>query len=545
MTYLPIIVRSVFKKYDHNTFKDDLISGIMIGIVALPMAIAFAIASGVSPEQGIYTSIIAGFVIGVFGGSRFQISGPTGAFVVVILSVVRQHGYTGLAVSTIMAGIFLIFLGLFKLGSLVKYMPRPVIIGFTSGIALIIFTTQVENLLGINIPVHSDSFIESYKQYFLHASEANVFAVIIAAITILINILIQSYNKKIPSSLISIIFVTILCYILQFPIDTIGSKFGSISVSLPHPTIPTFNLSLIQELIPSAFTIALLGAIESLLSATVADNMTKTEHNSNVELIGQGIGNIVTPLFHGIPATGGIVRTAANIRFGGKTPIAAIVHSLTLLLIMLYFAKFVLLIPLAALAGILVIVSWNMSEIHTFKKSLKTTKFDVLVLICTFVLTVLTNLTIAIETGIIISALSVIQKMSSSSSFTLRKIQEIELYKKDLSEKTLHVEVVQLKGSLFFGSVDKFKNLINGILHTKELHKIIIFDMQYMSFIDASGIHEIENAYNELKKLGIKIYICHISESILVAVRHSHIRNLVKKDEVYDKIDDIIRELKN
>jgi len=544
MTYVPVVFRTVFKKYKRSDFINDLISGIMIGIVAIPMAIAFAIASGVTPEQGIYTSIIAGFIIGLFGGSRFQISGPTGAFVVVVLSVVHQYGYAGLAVATIMAGIFLILLGLFRLGSLVKYMPRPVIIGFTSGIALIIFSTQIGNLLGITIHPHSDSFVESYKQYFLHASEINIYAFISAIIAILITVFIPYFSKKVPSSLIAIIFVSILCYMLHFPVETIGSKFGSIPSSLPHPKIPSFNFSLIQEMLPSAFTIALLGAVESLLSATVADGMTKTQHNSNAELIGQGIGNMLSPLFQGIPATGGIVRTAANIRFGGKTPIAAIIHSITLVLIMFFFSRFVLLIPLSALAGILVVVSWNMSEIHTFKKTLKTTKFDVLILICTFLLTVLTNLTTAIEAGIILSALSVIQKMSKASEFTIHKIQDLDIYIKGIVDQ-FDIEIVQLKGSLFFGSVDKFRDLVNEIVNGNGVHKIIIFDMKQISFIDASGIHELENVYNEFKKLGINFYICNLNKHLSKVINDSHMKHLFKKEEVYNDIDAAVKYIKN
>lgn len=278
-------------------FLDDLISGIMIGIVAMPMSIAFAIASGVTPEQGIYTSIIAGFIIGLFGGSRYQISGPTGAFVVVVLSIVKEHGYAGLAVATMMAGVFLILLGLFRLGTLVKYMPHPVIIGFTSGIALIIFSTQIGNLLGINIQTQPDSFIDSYRQYILHFSETNIYAVITALLTILITVFIPFVNKKLPSSLIAIIFASFICYYYSFPVETIGTKFGSIPSVLPDPTWPKIDFNLIQEMLPSAFTITLLGAVESLLSATVADGMTKTQHNSNIELIAQGLGNFISPFF--------------------------------------------------------------------------------------------------------------------------------------------------------------------------------------------------------------------------------------------------------
>lgn len=527
MTYTPAIVRSVLNRYKLNDFIGDLISGIMVGIVAIPMAIAFAIASGVSPAQGLYTSIIAGFIIGLFGGSRFQISGPTGAFVVVVLSIVHQYGYMGLAVATIMAGVMLILLGLFRLGSLVKYMPRPVIIGFTSGIALIIFSTQIGNLLGITIHPHSDSFIESYKQYFLHISELNIYALVISLITIFLTVFLSIFTKKIPSSLIAIIFSSIICYLFHLPVETIGTKFGSIPATLPHPQIPYFDFSMLQEMLPSAFTIALLGAVESLLSATVADGMTKTQHNSNAELIGQGIGNIISPIFQGIPATGGIVRTAANIRFGGRTPFAAIIHSVTLVLVMFFFSKYVLLIPLGALAGILVVVSWNMSEIHTFKKTLKTTKFDVLVLISTFLLTVLTNLTTAIEIGLIVSALSVIQRMSATSSFTLHKIEELGFSIKEISDKH-PIEVIQLKGSLFFGSVDKFRSLVNKIKNENEGNKTIIFDMQYTAFVDASGIHELENVYNEFKKIGINFFICHLNMQVTKAIYKSHMQYLIK-----------------
>lgn len=543
MTYTPAIIRSLFNGYRKKDFLNDIISGIMIGIVSLPMAIAFAIASGASPEQGIYTSVVAGFLIGIFGGSRFQISGPTGAFVVVVLSIITQHGYGGLAVATMMAGVFLILLGLFKLGSLVKYMPHPVIVGFTSGIALIIFSTQIGNLLGITIDTKSDSFLENYRQYILHFSETNIYAVIISFLTIILTISIPAISKKIPASLVAIIVASYICYHFNFPVETIGTKFGSIPSSLPHPSWPTINLNLIQEMIPSAFTIALLGAVESLLSATVADGMTKTQHNSNAELIGQGIGNLVSPFFHGIPATGGIVRTAANIRFGGKSPIAAITHCVTLVLIMLIFSKLVLLIPLSALAGILVIVSWNMSEINTFKKTLKTTYTDVWVLMCTFILTVLTNLTTAIEVGIILSALSVIQRMSKASSFMIYNIQDLGIDIQSIANYK-DIEVIQLKGSLFFASIDKFKKLKDEILSGKRAHKIIIFDLKDIYSIDASGIHELEIVYEEFKEMNIKIYICNLNKQPQRALQRSHLSNLIKKEDTYNNLNETIEHIK-
>ena len=528
--YLPVLFSSFSKNYFSQDFFHDLLSGILVGIVAIPMAIAFSIASGVSPDQGIYTSIVAGFFIAVFGGSRFQISGPTGAFVVVILSIVHQFGYSGLAIATIMAGFILILMGLFRIGTLVKFMPRPVIIGFTTGIALIIFSTQIGNLLGITIHPKSDSFFSIYKEYFSHISEINFYALSISIFTMLITLLFPIINKKIPASLIGIIGASLVFYFLHLPIDTIGSKFGSLPSTLPSISFPHFNFNMAVTLLPSAFTIALLGAVESLLSATVADGMSKTQHNSNIELIGQGIGNCISPLLLGIPATGGIVRTATNIRFGGKTPVVAVIHSLTILIVIYFFSKLLLFIPLAALAGILVIVSWNMSEIHAFKKTFKTTKIDVLVLISTFLFTVFTNLTTAIEIGLVISTLSVLYHVSNSSSFLIQK--ENENNTSDFS-KNQNI-IVEWKGSLFFGSIDKFKELYLNLSHS-HLNIHVIFDMKNVLYIDATGIHELENAYHEFQNKNIQLHFCNLKgKQPRKAIYQSHLSFLLKKENIHE-----------
>ncbi|HEX6179962.1 MAG TPA: SulP family inorganic anion transporter, partial [Chitinophagaceae bacterium] len=400
--------------YTVDKFLKDLIAGIIVGVVALPLAIAFGIASGVSPEKGLYTAIIAGFIISTFGGSRVQIGGPTGAFIVIVFGIVQEHGVNGLIIATFIAGVMLVIMGLAKLGSVIKFIPYPLVIGFTSGIALVIFFSQIKDSLGLkSVP---SIFVLKWKEYVTHI---NWFATLLAVSTIVITMTWTRISRKIPGSLVAIFLTTTLVHILHLPVETIAQRFGNIPSSLPAPVIPEFDFAVIKDLIQPAFTIALLGGIESLLSAVVADGMIGGNHRSNTELVAQGGANILSSIFGGIPATGAIARTVTNVKNGGRTPVAGMVHAVTLLLIMLLAGKWAGLIPMSTLAGILVVVAYHMSEWHNFVAVLKGPKSDVAILITTFLLTVLVDLTVAIEIGMVLAAFLFLRKMIQSTDVSI------------------------------------------------------------------------------------------------------------------------------
>ncbi len=403
---------TTLKNYSRHQFISDLIAGVIVGIVAIPLAIAFAIASGVTPDKGLLTAVVAGFLISVLGGSRVQVGGPTGAFVVIVYGIVHQYGLNGLIMATFMAGIILVVMGLAGLGASIKFIPHPVIVGFTSGIAVIIFSSQLKNFLGLSGGELPAEFLEKWKFLFAHAASFNLFALILASGTVGVIAFWPRISRKIPGSVIALILCTVAAAVFQLPVETIGSKFGDLPNSLPAPAIPVFNFSVMAQLIKPAFTIALLGGIESLLSAVVADGMIGGRHRSNMELVAQGIANLGSALFGGIPATGAIARTVTNIKNGGRTPVAGIVHSLTILLIMLFFGKWARLIPLACLAGILAVVAYNMSEWRSFASLLKGPRSDVAVLVLTFLITVFFDLTAAIEIGMVLSAFLFMNRMA-------------------------------------------------------------------------------------------------------------------------------------
>ncbi|MDB5091705.1 MAG: sodium-independent anion transporter [Mucilaginibacter sp.] len=441
------------KNYTRDQFIKDVIAGVIVGIVALPLAIAFAIASGVSPEKGIFTAIIAGLIISVLGGSRVQIGGPTGAFIVVVYGIVQQFGINGLIIATFIAGILLIIMGLTKLGSAIKYIPYPLIIGFTTGIAAIIFSSEVKDFLGLKMGNVPADFISKWLAYGQHLSSVNIYALAIGIFTLLMVFLWPKITHKVPGSLIAIIITTLAVWFFHLPVETIGSRFGAIPSSLPRPVIPGVNFATLQQLIRPAFTIALLGSIESLLSAVVADGMIGGNHRSNTELIAQGFANICSSLFGGIPATGAIARTATNIKNGGRTPVAGIIHAVTLLIIMLFVGKWAALIPMATLAGILIVVAWNMSELENFIDVFKGSKSDAAVLITTFTLTVLVDLTVAIEIGMILAAFLFMRKMMQISSVQQAVFPEHhadEMFNPEDLPKG--VDVFEINGPLFFGA---------------------------------------------------------------------------------------------
>ena len=495
--------------YSLKQFYSDLAAGTTVGIVALPLAIAFAIASGVKPEQGLFTAIIAGFLISLLGGSRAQISGPTGAFVVIIYGIVREYGYDGLAVATLIAGILLVLMGLFRMGALLKFIPYPVTVGFTTGIALIIFSSQVGDFLGLHITSPPAGFLERLISYRQHLSELNLNAISVGALSLLIIVLWPRVTHRVPGMLVAILVATFAVKILNLPVDTIGSRFGSVPNRLPAPHLPMVTLSLVKQMFSPAVTIAFLAALESLLAAVVADGMLGTRHRSNMELIAQGAGNIGSILFGGIPATGAIARTATNIKSGGRTPIAGIVHSVVLLLILLFLGKYAALIPMPALAAILIVVAYNMSEWREFKDLLSGTKSDTIVLLATFSLTVLIDLTVAIQVGVLLATFLFMQRMSNATEVTqvtetLR--DEDETQTRDIStiEVPPNVEVFEIYGSLFFGAIERFKDAMRSV---EKRPRVLILRMRHVQTIDASGLHTLGELLESTRRRGITLII--------------------------------------
>lgn len=498
------------KNYNKDQFFKDIVAGVIVGIVALPLAIAFAIASGVSPEKGIFTAIIAGFIISALGGSRVQIGGPTGAFIVIVYGIVQQFGVSGLIIATFIAGILLVIMGLLKLGNVIKFIPYPLVVGFTTGIAVIIFSSQVKDFLGLKMGSVPADFIHKWLAYGHHFSSINWYAISIGAVTLLAILWWPKITPKVPGSLIAILVTTVVVRVFNLPVETIGSRFGAISSSLPHPVIPEVSFTTLQQLIRPAFTIALLGSIESLLSAVVADGMTGGNHRSNTELIAQGVANIFSSVFGGIPATGAIARTATNIKNGGRTPVAGIIHAMTLLIIMLFVGKWAAFIPMATLAGILVMVAWNMSEAESFLSVLKGSKSDAAVLLTTFLLTVFIDLTVAIEIGMILAAFLFMRKMMQTSSvqqavFSSGETSEDEPLSYSLPEG---VDVFEINGPLFFGAAYKFKDTMKMI---ESPAKILIIRMGNVPVIDATGIRVLKDVNNELQKKGSKLILAEVN----------------------------------
>lgn len=513
-------ILNTLKKYSSKTFLNDLTAGIIVGIVALPLAIAFAIASGVEPERGLFTAIIAGFFISLLGGSRVQIGGPTGAFAVIVYGVVAKYGYSGLAAATVMAGILLIMLGSFKMGGLVKFIPYTIVTGFTAGIAVTIATGQIGDFLGLSISVFPEgfskmpgNFIGKIETYAMNITHINYYSLIMASVCLTLIFIWPHFCKKIPGSLIVIILATAANILLKkytgLETDTIGSRYGSIPSTLPSPLLPQFSVETITALFPTSISIAVLAAIESLLSAVVADGMTGTKHDSDTELIAQGIANIASPIFGGIPATGAIARTATNIKNGGKTPVAGIIHAITLLLIMLILGKYAVYIPMAALSAVLINVSWNMAGFPAVKALLKGQKSDIFVLAATFLITVFIDLTVAIEFGLGFAAFFFIKKMIDVSEVQNKRdsiaggISGNEFLEENIEIPESAV-VYEIDGPLFFGTVRKFEFAIE---RAGANAKVLILRMQNMIYIDAGGIRALEQAKAACDKNGITIVI--------------------------------------
>ena len=537
---------STLKNYSKETFMSDLMAGIIVGIVALPLAIAFGIASGVSPEKGIITAIIAGFIISLLGGSKVQIGGPTGAFIVIIYGIIQQYGEAGLIVATLMAGILLILLGVFKLGAILKFIPYPIIVGFTSGIAVTIFTTQIADIFGLNFggeKVPGD-FIGKWMIYFRHFDTVNWWNAVVSILSIIIIAITPRFSKKIPGSLIAIIVVTIGVYVLKTyagidSIDTIGDRF-TIKSELPEAAIPTLNWEAIKDLFPVAITIAVLGAIESLLSATVADGVTGDKHDSNTELIAQGTANLITPLFGGIPATGAIARTMTNINNGGKTPVAGIIHAIVLLLILLFLMPLAQYIPMACLAGVLVIVSYNMSEWRTFKALLKNPKSDVTVLLITFFLTIIFDLTIAIEVGLVIACILFMRRVMETTEISVIKDEIDPNDELDIAVCEEHliipagVEVYEINGPYFFGIATKFEETMAQL---GDRPKVRIIRMRKVPFIDSTGIHNLTSLCKMSQKEKITIVLSGVNEKVHKTLEKSGFYELLGKQNICPNIN--------
>lgn len=505
--FIPKLLTTL-RTYDRQQLGKDLMAGIIVGIVALPLAIAFAIASGVSPEKGLYTAVIAGFIISALGGSRVQIGGPTGAFIVIVYGIVQTYGINGLIIATFMAGIMLIIMGVARLGSVIKFIPFPLITGFTGGIALIILSSQVKDFLGLRMGSVPADFIDKWISYFHNIGSMNVYAILIASSTVLIIQLSGKITRKIPGSLIALILATVAVYELRLPVETIGSKFGAIPSSLPRPAIPSLDYETIKNMVRPAFTIALLGGIESLLSAVVADGMIGGSHKSNMELVAQGTANICSSIFGGIPATGAIARTATNVKNGGRTPVAGIVHALTLLVIMVVAGRWASLIPMPALAGILIVVAYNMSEWESFISILKGPKNDRVILLVTFLLTVFVDLTVAIEIGMALAAFLFMRHMIHSS-----KVSKLSADTEDndtlmaLDALPSGVEVFKVSGPLFFGAAYKFKEAMKFI---EQPPKVLIVRMSQVPIIDATGIKTLREIHRNVTEHGTRLILSEV-----------------------------------
>lgn len=536
--------------YDRSKLTADLMAGLIVGIVALPLAIAFGIASGVTPEKGIITAIIAGLAISLFGGSRVQIGGPTGAFIVIIYGIIQQYGETGLLIATVMAGIFLILLGAFHLGTIIKYIPYPIVVGFTSGIAVTIFTTQVKDLFGLSIENVPADFIEKWIVYFRHFTTLDPWSTAVGILSVVIIAVTPRFSHKIPGSLVAIILMTVGVYLLKqyagvTTVETIGDRF-SISAELPGMNVPQLNWEAVKSLVSPAITIAVLGAIESLLSATVADGVIGDHHDSNQELIGQGIANILSPIFGGIPATGAIARTMTNINNGGQTPVAGIVHAIVLLLIFLLLMPLAQYIPMACLAGVLVIVSYNMSGWRTFRELLKNPKSDVAVLLITFFLTVIFDLTVAIEFGLVLACLLFIKRVMEVTEVNIFRDEIIptdsdgdELPKEEHLIIPDHVEVYEINGPYFFGIANRFEEVV---LQTKERPQVRIIRMRKVPFIDSTGIHNLTSLCEISHKEGIHVILSGVNPKVHAVLKKSGFYEMLGKKNICDNIHDALEE---
>lgn len=534
---------SSLKNYSLSRFKDDLIAGIVVGIVALPLAIAFGIASGVTPTIGLITAIIGGFIVSALGGNSVQIGGPTGAFIVIVYNIIATFGLQGLAIATFMAGIILVVMGLFHLGTVIKFIPYPIVVGFTAGIALTIFSTQINDFFGLGLSDVPSEFIPKWGVYFQNFQNIDLATLVVGLVSLLIIVVTPKISKKLPGALIAIIVVTIVVYflkdILGINVETIGDRFGSMSNEIPEPHGFELSMATINQLLSPAFTIAVLCAIESLLSATVADGVTGSRTNSNTELIGQGLANIAVPFFGGIPVTGAIARTMTNITNGGRTPVAGIVHTVVLLLIFLFLMPLINYVPMACLAAVLLVVSYNMSGWRTVVGIFKSPKSDISVLLVTFFLTVIFDLTIAIEIGLLLAVVLFLRRVMENT--------EIKVYSEQLdiaegTESNTHellnvskgVEVYEIDGPFFFGVATKFDEMMRTSMANKPIVRII--RMRKVPFIDSTGIHNLELLIKSSQNEGIHVVLSGVKENVRQVLHHANIDKLIGEDHICDHI---------
>ena len=539
--FVPVFFE-VIRNYSLALFKKDLFAGITVGIVAVPLALAFAIASGATPSQGIFTAVIAGFFISFLGGSRYQIGGPTGAFVIIIYGIIAQHGYDGLIIATIMAGIILICLGIARVGSFIKFITYPVTTGFTAGIGVVIFSSQIKDFLGLTYKETSPEFIDKWISIFSNLSTINISSAAIGAGTVIIILIIRKMSTNIPSHVVAIVISTAACFLLGLNAETIGDRFGTINAVFPSFTVPEVTIEKIRALFPAAITIALLAGIESLLSAVVADGMTGSHHKSNTELIGQGAANILSGFFGCIPATGAIARTATNVRAGGVTPLSGITHAVFLCLFILFFSFLIEIIPMAALAGVLLVVSVDMMGIKNMANLLSSPKSDVVVLLTTFILTIVIDLTAAVQVGVVLAALLFMKRMSDVTSMGKINFDVSEKTAKNIADPDATsnkeipegVEVYEINGPFFFGVADM---LINTLEHIGKTPKVFILRMRNVPAIDATGEHALENFYNTCKKAGTQLVLSGVNPAPYATLKKMHFIEMIGEENITNHID--------
>lgn len=538
---------TTLRGYDRAQLGADLVAGIIVGVVAIPLAIAFAIASGVTPDRGLATAIVAGFLISALGGSRVQIGGPTGAFVVIVYGIVQQHGVDGLAVATLMAGAILVAMGAFGFGSVIKFVPKPVVIGFTSGIAVIIFSGEVKDFLGLRMGDPPPDFVGKWSSFATHAGTATPAAIAVALVTLAILAFGPRVTRRVPAPFVALIVGTVFAHALSLPVETIGSRFGAVRAALPAPMVPHVSFEQIRTLVGPAFTIAMLGAVESLLSAVVSDGMIGGRHRSNMELIAQGVANLASPMFGGIPATGAIARTATNVKSGGRTPVAGMMHAVTLLLITLFFGKWAAQIPLAVLAAILVVVAYNMSEWRSFRAELRSPRSDVAVLLATFFLTVLVDLTVAIAVGMIASAFLFLRRMAEVTSVK-------QFVPHDLEDEALEdfaadpnavqrravpreVEIYEINGPFFFGAAEKFKETLRQVGRRP---KVLIIRMRAVPAMDSTGIHALLDVVRMSRREGALVLLSDVHTQPFMALSRSVALEELGEENLFGNVDDAL-----
>jgi sulfate permease, SulP family len=541
---------TTLKSYDRKQFLGDAVAGVIVGVVALPLAIAFAIASGVTPDRGLWTAIVGGFLISALGGSRVQIGGPTAAFVVIVYSIIRQYGVDGLTVATLMAGVILVIMGLAKFGAMIKYIPHPVITGFTSGIAVIIFSGEIKDFFGLRMGELPADFVGKWMAYATHATGISSSAVAVSALALAIILLWPKVNRRIPGPFVALVVTTALAHFTRLDVETIGSRFGAISALVPHPQVPHLSLVQVTALVGPAFTIAMLAAIESLLSAVVADGMIGGRHRSNMELVAQGVANIASSIFGGIPATGAIARTATNVKNGARTPVAGIIHSITLLAITLFFGRWAGLIPMATLAAILVVVSYHMSEWRTFRAELHSPKSDVIVLLATFGLTVFVDLTVAISVGMVLSAFLFMHRMAAVTEVSVldRELDEqdmvdgADIYARDPEglrrwDVPPGVQVYEINGPFFFGAAETFKDTLARVAGKP---RVLIIRMRDVLALDSTGMYALKDVVHRSRKDGTTVLLSDVHMQPLVALTGSPILDEIGQENLFGNLGDAL-----